>query len=678
MLSQSAGGLRLADADGQTVGRTSTLVAWDAQVDAAGDPVNVVPLQADLELTGRRGAVRSHELSLTAPQGFLDDPETVYPVIIDPDVSGLTRLRDTFVREGSTQQGSVERLMVGRLHGSTNPYPAHSFVKFADPPFSADEIVSAQAGLWQYFAPTCADRRMNVHAVTGAWSPTMVWANRPGTTTTAMTLTTANRGLGACAGGWTTLDVTNMTKAWANGTLANHGMRLTAGTADDSTFERRFCSMDPDTSTANCFTTWRRPYLDVTVSPEAYNEDEDPSAWEDDVADDLAAESDVENGELTPYGVDAYQLEDLKLIADEEGITLQDAVTRYGWQDDFALAVEEISEQLPESFSYGEATEGDDPVPVIHLTGDAPAEADAIVTDAGTRVNLDLQIENDAIYTALEIEEIVSDAHDAVVYAVGTDDVGTFYDEKANVVRADVGGFASGDESIETDVNVALAAVDRSVVIPNVEIVFHDEEAADEEAIRGGVRIAAANGDRCTSGFPAKRTHPKTGKVNYGIVTAAHCRNTTTYNGFRDYLNPPGIKIWNSRGDIHYQSRKNMGNKMGKSFQYAPGKFRRITGVRAPYVGKYLCMYGDTTRGKKNGKATCAKVAKIGTARGKYKGLVSMTKYVSESGDSGGPWFSGGLAYGVHSGWHTRTARKRSQFTPVSSTLKTINTAIHR
>lgn len=117
---------------------------------------------------------------------------------------------------------------------------------------------------------------------------------------------------------------------------------------------------------------------------------------------------------------------------------------------------------------------------------------------------------------------------------------------------------------------------------------------------------------------------------------------------------------------------------MGTSFYFLPGQYRRALGVKKPVVGQKLCVFGRKSNGyyyrstQPTTLRTCASVRKLSTSRGKYSGLVSMSHDVTEGGDSGGPWYSGGYAYGVHSGWHRNAGTgfiKRSQFTPFYSNV---------
>ena len=56
-------------------GQTSSLTAWDGRLDAFGDPLEVVPVEATLEKTGSSGAKTDHDLTLTTPDELVSDPD---------------------------------------------------------------------------------------------------------------------------------------------------------------------------------------------------------------------------------------------------------------------------------------------------------------------------------------------------------------------------------------------------------------------------------------------------------------------------------------------------------------------------------------------------------------------------------------------------------------------------
>ena len=62
--------------------------------------------------------------------------------------------------------------------------------------------------------------------------------------------------------------------------------------------------------------------------------------------------------EVAPPEIDdppsSAELEDLQSVADRKGITLQEAIDRYAWNDNFALAVSGIRQAFPEDFTGSE------------------------------------------------------------------------------------------------------------------------------------------------------------------------------------------------------------------------------------------------------------------------------------------------------------------------------------
>ncbi len=55
--------------------------------------------------------------------------------------------------------------------------------------------------------------------------------------------------------------------------------------------------------------------------------------------------------EITIDGLTLDELEDLKLIAENEGISFAEAIDRFGWQNEFAQFADKIEEAYPNSFA---------------------------------------------------------------------------------------------------------------------------------------------------------------------------------------------------------------------------------------------------------------------------------------------------------------------------------------
>lgn len=264
----SDGNLEVTGDGDRVIASTSALVAWDAHLDRAGDPARIVDLEANLQDGQQSGQTQAHTLELSAPNGYFQDENIKYPVTIDPDVS-LSQTRDTWVRSGDPSRGAENRLIVGKVDPATssNANPARSYLKlYAGQVENKPDIVvtSAELGLYQYYGYSCTNRQMNVHGVTGNWSDSVTWPDRPALSGSPAVVF-SNRGASGCAADWTKVDVTGIAQRWAAGTLDMQGVRLAAEDEGASSSERRFCSMNPTSGTA-CGTAAKTPYLRVTYN----------------------------------------------------------------------------------------------------------------------------------------------------------------------------------------------------------------------------------------------------------------------------------------------------------------------------------------------------------------------------------------------------------------------------
>lgn len=273
----ASGRLLIADQDSdELVAKTAVLLAWDARRDAYGDPLKVARVEASVEQKARVGDRIDHELTLSVPRELVDDPEVVYPIIIDPDLSPFGPEQDSWAREGVGWVSALDyRLLVGASQDHANSNPAVSLVQWNDGRIRNRNISNAEVGFFQYMAASCSAKRVNIHQVLSPWSEqTLTWANKPGVSTAPATSSSFTRNLGGSgctpAGGFVTADVTGLVQAWADG-ASNVGMQLSVPDANknDFSFERRLCSIDYDTSHTACDRASRTPYLKFTYTNRA-------------------------------------------------------------------------------------------------------------------------------------------------------------------------------------------------------------------------------------------------------------------------------------------------------------------------------------------------------------------------------------------------------------------------
>jgi len=273
------GSLELKDDRNEVVGETSKLVAWDARTDEAGRPLEKVELDASLDQTSRAGDVATHDLELSTPDGFLTDPDTKFPVIIDPDVNGMIATSDTWVREGdSTDHSDDTDLVVGRSSAAANAKPAIAFMQWnLDRIPAGSSVVSASLNLHQWFAGSCSPTSMAVQPLAEDWGATgLTFPDRPQAYSTHYEYITENKGY-QCGNAGVDERVSASATVWVTNWLANrdtgggyppYGLRLGVPQAneDDIDYQRRFCSYHALSIDPNCADARYEPSLAVTYN----------------------------------------------------------------------------------------------------------------------------------------------------------------------------------------------------------------------------------------------------------------------------------------------------------------------------------------------------------------------------------------------------------------------------
>ncbi|RBY76927.1 hypothetical protein DQ239_12110 [Blastococcus sp. TF02-09] len=236
-----SGGIFVRDEAGKVVFYAPRPMMWDTQVDqASGDPARIVPLETSLE-----GPATSPVLVLTADAGFLADPDTQYPVTIDPAWSKLIS-SDTWTQTGytSSQAGSLE-LRAGTYDGGANR--ARSFLKVPTDALNGKKILSAGLQLRNFYSGLgCTPASVLAQRVTQAWEATAVtWAAQPSATTSGQgAYSPAYSAQPRCMVGErdALFPVTPIVQHWADNPSANFGFRIIAADETDGNSWRRYRS----------------------------------------------------------------------------------------------------------------------------------------------------------------------------------------------------------------------------------------------------------------------------------------------------------------------------------------------------------------------------------------------------------------------------------------------------
>ncbi|MFC7500471.1 DNRLRE domain-containing protein, partial [Nocardioides sp. GCM10030258] len=241
-----AGGLSVVDAGGAGKGvQVATAAAplmWDSSKDAVGEPV-VEPVEVSVDASTTKSGVPVATVNLEPAMDFLMDPETVYPVTIDPTYNLVAQV-DTWVSHSRpTSQSAETYLLVGTLDGSNI---ARSYLKFdGDATWDGHQIIRADLVLRNYQSTTCTAGAVRASVITEGWvSTNITWANQPSTTTTRQVDFTPAYGASGCPQADAMWNMTGIVMDWASDARENHGIQLRAATETNLNAFRRYFSRE--------------------------------------------------------------------------------------------------------------------------------------------------------------------------------------------------------------------------------------------------------------------------------------------------------------------------------------------------------------------------------------------------------------------------------------------------
>lgn len=243
---QPAGATELRDAKGKRVGAIGSAYMFDS---SDKDRPKQNPMASSVRKTSA-GA----ELTLTPDAAVLDDPATVYPVVLDPVIS-LVPAADTYVKGSNTavNYGTDTKLAVGQITSVATDDNRGLVVFTGVGALAGKQISAARVKLAQYYSVSCTPSLTAIHQNTQGWTETgATWANQPTVDTTAATsLTHATGGTCGATAYQTfpnTASMVNLVGGWADGTIANYGLQLRANessTAGGKYFYSSETSMPP-------------------------------------------------------------------------------------------------------------------------------------------------------------------------------------------------------------------------------------------------------------------------------------------------------------------------------------------------------------------------------------------------------------------------------------------------
>ncbi|MCH0566891.1 DNRLRE domain-containing protein [Streptomyces sp. MUM 2J] len=205
-------------------------VMWDATVDKrSGEHTHKARVGLKVEQKGS-----SIDLVVTPDAKFLADPETTYPVTVDPSTSSLSNVFDTYVQQGETVDWSADTELdlgnPGTKNADGTPRTARSFITWNTAPFSDALVSKATLNLWNFHSAN-TDCKAYPWEVWDTGKPTTSsrWTSQPAWNQKFATSaqTTGNPGCSTQPDGWITADVTNLAQTWssAKNSTSNMGLR---------------------------------------------------------------------------------------------------------------------------------------------------------------------------------------------------------------------------------------------------------------------------------------------------------------------------------------------------------------------------------------------------------------------------------------------------------------------
>lgn len=353
--------------------------------------------------------------------------------------------------------------------------------------------------------------------------------------------------------------------------------------------------------------------------------------------------------EITIDGLTLDELEDLKLIAENEGISFAEAIDRFGWQNEFAQFADKMEEAYPNSFA-GAGLYSDGKGAWIAFKDNIPSVAKKVAATLPAT----MELIGGKGFSELELKSEMEGIHDQIYQRKDIENVYSYYDIESGVITVEalpIKSSLSLSESKKLMQELQPEQISNSNITININVVKQLDGGNESKYIRSGGYLGT-----CTAGFTVRNNGS-----GRGISTAHHCggKERTYRNHSGDGGSTTVTRKSSHKGKYGDLARYSVGNKTAtRTFYYANNKKRYATAVSSPRVGMAVCNFGKTTGHK------CDTVYKLNTARDGYKGMTAVSRHITDKGDSGGPWFYGATAYGIHSGYQTISKIRRSQFSP--------------
>ncbi|MDX6263468.1 MAG: hypothetical protein QOH84_5156 [Kribbellaceae bacterium] len=183
-------------------------------------------------------------LTITPDQSLLNNPATIYPVVIDPTMTGTSNRNGwTAAWELYPTQSfwKTEHSLGVGYEGFEQNKIVRSFFQFDVASFTSKKIIAASLRTYETHSASCTDRRVIVSR-TAPISAATTWNNQPGGQADVATFDGAKGWSSACPAGYVEFDVTSSVQYTSNANGRTATFRLRAATENDELGWKQFDS----------------------------------------------------------------------------------------------------------------------------------------------------------------------------------------------------------------------------------------------------------------------------------------------------------------------------------------------------------------------------------------------------------------------------------------------------
>jgi RHS repeat-associated protein len=205
------------------------------------------PIDPVLDSSGR--------VRLSVSSQFFENPDLVYPVIVDPAVT-LGVWFDSYVSSAypTTDYQSATELLVGTPDAGASKYRA--FLNFSSSAWEGTDIISASLKLYLNYSWSCTARSFTVYANVPV-SSSLRWGNQPAPYSSGSVTKSAAAGYSsACASTYVTTDVTPTVSYLSGVTSGTAGFSIRATNENDSGGWKHFRSTNAATGKPSLTVTY--------------------------------------------------------------------------------------------------------------------------------------------------------------------------------------------------------------------------------------------------------------------------------------------------------------------------------------------------------------------------------------------------------------------------------------